>query len=75
MRTTVTLKDDALVTAQAYARARALTLEQAMSELIVRRRGERLPTRKSAGFWVFDIPPSAPRITARQVKSLLENAT
>jgi len=75
MRITITLKDDALVAAQAYAQAHALTLGQAISELIVRRNGERLPARKRAGFWVFDVPPGAPRVTARQVKGLLESVT
>ena len=34
MRTTITIEDDALQTAQAYGRARALKLGQAVSELI-----------------------------------------
>ncbi|MEJ7685726.1 MAG: hypothetical protein WKG52_01280 [Variovorax sp.] len=73
MRTTVTLEDDAFAAAQAYAQARALKLGQAISELIRRGSGERLPMRKKAGVWVFDIPSDAPRITSRQVKELLED--
>lgn len=74
MRTTVTLEDDAFGMAQSYAEARALKLGQAISELIRRGSGERLPMRKEAGVWVFDLPPDTPRVTARQVKSLLDDA-
>jgi hypothetical protein len=75
MRTTVTLEDDAFATAQAYARARDLKLGQAITELIRRGAGEHLPLRKQAGVWVFDLPHDAPRVTSRQVKDLLEDAS
>lgn len=75
MRTTVTLEDDAFVAAQAYAQARALKLGQAISELIRRGSGERLPLRKEAGVWVFDVPADTPKVTARQVKELLEDGS
>lgn len=73
MRTTITLEDDAFAMAQVYAQARALKLGQAISELIRRGNGERLPVRKESGVWVFDLPADAPRVTARRVKELLED--
>lgn len=75
MRTTVTLEDDAFVAAQAYAQARALKLGQAISVLIRRGSGERLPLRKEAGVWVFDVPADTPKVMARQVKDLLEDGS
>lgn len=74
MRTTVTLEDDAFAAAQAYAQARALKLGQAISELIRRGSGERLPVRKKAGVWIFDVPADAPKVTSRQIKDLLEDS-
>ncbi len=74
MRTTVTLDDDAFGMAQSYAQARALKLGQAISELVRRGSGERLPVRKKAGVWVFDLPADAPKVTARQVEDMLEDA-
>ncbi|KTT14755.1 DUF2191 domain-containing protein [Pseudacidovorax intermedius] len=72
MRTTVTLDDDAFGTAQAYAQARGLKLGEALSELVRRGSGERLPLRKSGEVWVFDLPPDTPRVSARQVRGLLD---
>jgi len=57
-----------------WPRPRALKLGQAISELIRRGGGERLPVRKKAGVWVFELPPDAPRVTSRQVRDLLEDA-
>ncbi|MEJ8854492.1 hypothetical protein WKW79_07925 [Variovorax robiniae] len=74
MRTTITLEDDAFGLAQSYAQARALKLGQAISELIRRGSGERLPMRKVAGAWVFDLPADTPKVTERQVKNLLDEA-
>lgn len=74
MRTTVTLEDDAFSMAQSYAQVRALKLGQAISELIRRGSGERLPIRKKAGVWVFDVPSDTPKVTARQVKDMMEDA-
>lgn len=74
MRTTLTLEDDAFVAAQTYARARAIKLGQAVSELIRRGTAERLPVRQSGGAWVFDLPADTPRVSARQVKDLLDDA-
>ena len=67
MRTTITLEDDAFAAATAYARARALKLGQAVSELIRRGSADRVPLKQVNGVWVFDLPADAPPLTARQV--------
>lgn len=74
MRTTITLEDDAFATASAYARARALKLGQAVSELIRRGSEEKLPLKLKDGIWVFDLPPDTPRVTAQQVQQMLEES-
>ena len=73
MRTTVTLESDAFAAAQAYAQARALKLGQAVSELIRQASTQRLPLVQKNGVWVFDLPADTPRVTAAQVKSLLDD--
>lgn len=75
MRTTLHLEDDAFGAAQAYAQARSLKLGQAVSELIRRASAERLPLKQQDGIWVFDLPANTPRVTAAQVKNLLEDAS
>ena len=74
MRTTITLEDDAFAMASAYARARALKLGQAVSELIRRGSEEKLPLKLKDGIWVFDLPPDTPRVTAQQVQQMLEES-
>lgn len=74
MRTTITLEDDAFATANAYARARALKLGQAVSELIRRGSEEKLPLKQENGVWVFDLPPDTPRVTAKQVQQMLDES-
>ena len=74
MRTTITLESDAFAKAQAYARARALKLGQAVSELIRLGSAERLPMRQKDGVWVFDLPADTPQVTSGQVKALLDDA-
>lgn len=74
MRTTITIDDDAFATANAYAKARALKLGQAVSELIRRGSAEKLPLKQKDGVWVFDLPADAPRVTARQVQQLLDES-
>jgi hypothetical protein len=73
MRTTINLEDDAFDAAQVYARARALKLGQAVSELIRRGSGERLPIRQRGDTWVFDLPADAPKVSAERVKALLDD--
>jgi Tfp pilus assembly protein FimT len=74
MRTTITIEDDAFASAQSYARARALKLGQAVSELIRRGSAEKLPIKQQKGVWVFDLPPDTPRVTARQVQQMLDES-
>jgi uncharacterized protein YggE len=73
MRTTLTLEDDAFSKAQAYANARDLKLGQAVSELIRRGTSERLPMKRENGAWVFEPPLGTPKVTAKQVKDMLED--
>ena len=75
MRTTLTLEDDAFATAQAYARARAIKLGQAISELILRGSAGKMPMKQTSGVWVFDLPAGTPKVTAAQVKQLLDEAS
>jgi hypothetical protein len=72
MRTTLSLEDDAIESLKAYAQKRHLSLGQAASELI--RRGSRfqLGTRKVNGLPVFEAPADFPRITAKEVRQLLD---
>jgi hypothetical protein len=73
MRTTLTLEGDAFAFAKTYAQARSLKLGQAVSELIRLSSAERLPMRQKKGVWVFDLPTDMPKVTAAQVKALLED--
>ena len=74
MRTTLTIEDDAFATAQAYAKARAIKLGQAVSELIRRSSLEKMTFKHTGGVWVFDLPADTPKATEAQVKELLEDA-
>lgn len=74
MRTTLTLDDEAAELARNYARARDLKLGQAVSELIRRAGAQPLPIRRRGQTWVFELPADAPRVTARQVKDLLDDS-
>ena len=74
MRTTITLEDDAFAMASAYARARALKLGQAVSELIRRGGADKLPLRQVDGVWVVDLPADTPPLSARQVQQMLDES-
>jgi hypothetical protein len=74
MRTTISIEDKAFVAAKAYAKARALKLGQAVSELILRGSAEKLPLKQIKGVWVFDLPADTPRVTAQQVQQLLDES-
>jgi len=74
MRTTLNIADDAVATAQAYARARAIKLGQAVSELIRRGSSEKAAMKQVNGVWVFDLPADAPKVTALQVKRMLDES-
>ncbi len=73
MRTTLTLENDAFAAAQAYAQARSLKLGQAVSELIRQASGQRLVLVRKGDVWVYELPAETPRVTAAQVKSLLDD--
>lgn len=75
VRTTINLEDDAYASAEAYARARALKLGQAVSELIRLGSANRLQFKQVGGVWVFDLPPETPALTATQVQALLDAST
>jgi hypothetical protein len=72
MRTTFTLDDDAARLAQSYAAARSLRLGQAVSELIRRASLPPVAMRRRGQAWVFELPADTPRVTATQVKTLLD---
>lgn len=72
MRTTITIEDDAFEAANAYAKARALKLGQAVSELIRLANRRRMTMRQVDGVWVFDLPEDTPPVTARQVRELID---
>ena len=74
MRTTISIENEAFAAAKAYAQARALKLGQAVSELILRGSAEKLPIKQENGVWVFDLPPGTPRVTAKQVRQLLDES-
>jgi len=70
VRTTFTLDDDALATANAYARARALDLGQAISELIRRGSAEKLPLKHVDGVWVVDLRADAAPLSTRRIRRM-----
>lgn len=74
MRTTLNLEDDAIATARAYAHARAIKLGQAVSELIRRGSSPNASMKQVDGVWMFDLPHDAPKITALQIKLLLDKS-
>lgn len=71
MRVTLTIEDNALASARAYARARGVKLGQAVSGLIRRGSAGKVPIRQMNGVWVFDLPPGTPVVTAERVRQLL----
>lgn len=87
MRTTLKLEDEAFEFAQAYANARAMKLGDAVSELIAKARDavigkpakpslgmKFVPVEGTDGLWVFDLPPGTPKITAQEVRDLIEKS-
>jgi len=72
MRTTLSLEDDAVEAISAYAASQNVSLGKAASELIRRGSGYQLGTRKINGLPVFEVPDHFPRITAEQVRQLLD---
>lgn len=73
MRTTLNLDDDALKLLREYSETRSLALGKAASELL--RKGANAPVRSKMenGFCTVVLPEEGPKITAEQVKRLLED--
>ncbi len=86
MRTTLNLEDGAFEFAQTYANARAMKLGDAVSELIVKARDavtgktkaslgmKFVPVDGTDGLWVFDLPAGTPKMTAEEVRDLIEKS-
>lgn len=72
MRTTLSLEDDAMKVAKAYARGHRLSLGKAASELIRRGARYQLTTRKRNGLPVLNAPDDFPLVTTGQVLELLD---
>lgn len=72
MRTTLSLDDDVLQEAKAYAESRDLALGKAVSELVRRGLHAPLQTRVVNDFHVVDLPPGSPKVTTEHVRKLQE---
>ena len=70
MRTTLTLRDDAMELIRSLAASRGISLGEAASDLI--RHGSRfqLTTHRINGLPVFDVPADFPRVTDELVRAL-----
>jgi hypothetical protein len=72
MRTTLSLDDDVLREAKAYAQSREIALGKAVSELVRRGLYAPLQTRVINDFHVVELPPGSPRISTEHVRKLQE---
>ena len=73
MRTTFTLDDDAAALAQNFARANSLRRGQAVSKLNRRAIAPPLTLKKKKGpLWVIAAMPGAPKVSAQQVKDMID---
>lgn len=72
MRTTFTLDDDAAALAQNYAKARSLRLGKAVSELIRRASAPPMALKKKGEVWVIPAKPGAAKVSAQQVKAIID---
>lgn len=70
MRTTLTLDDDALASAQEFAQSRRISLGKAVSVLVRRGMAHRQQTRDVNGLRLFELPEDSPTITSSRVKEL-----
>ena len=73
-RTTLNLEDDALSAARAYADRRGQTLSQAVSELILRAARTEFSTEDIGGFHVVRLGADSPKVTAKKVEDLEDQA-
>lgn len=74
MRTTFTLDEDAAALAQNYAKARSLRLGKAVSELIRRASMPPLALKKDGELWVVAAPADKPKVSAAQIKDIIEES-
>lgn len=72
MRTTFTLDDDAAALAKNFAQANALRLGQAVSELIRRASAPPMNLKKKGEVWVIPAKPGAPKVSAQQIKDIID---
>jgi hypothetical protein len=72
MRTTFTLDDDAAELAKNFARANDLRMGQAVSELIRRASAPRMKLKKKGEVWVIPAKPGAPKVSAQQIKDIID---
>jgi hypothetical protein len=70
MRTTLSLDDDTVLLAKAYAESRALSLGKAVSDLVRRGLAAERPFRMVNGLCVFELPPDTPVVTTEHVRDL-----
>jgi hypothetical protein len=75
MRTTLNVDDDVLEVAKSMAYVRQISVGEALS--LLARRGMKTPVGLKrdpvSGFWVFDIPEGASRITSEDVQRALDS--
>lgn len=72
MRTTLSIDDDVLREAKAYAESREIALGKAVSELVRRGLYAPLQTKLINDFHVVELPPDSPRVTIEHVRKLQE---
>ena len=70
MRTTLSLDDDVLREVKAYAESRDIAMGKAVSELVRRGLHAPLQTRVVNGFYVVELPPGSPPVSAEDVEKL-----
>lgn len=70
MRTTLALDDDALASAQEFAKSRRISLGKAVSVLVRRGVAHRQTTKHVNGLQLFELPDDSPTITSARVKEL-----
>jgi hypothetical protein len=73
MRTTLNLDDDVVELLKEYAESRSVALGRAASELVRKGLAAPVQTRMVNGFHAVVLPANSPKITAKQVKQLLED--
>jgi hypothetical protein len=74
MRTTLNVDDDVLDAAKSLANIRQISMGQALSELARKGLNARLRMKRDAvsGFWIFDVPDDAPKVTPEDVQRALD---